>query len=173
MKFRIALPALVTLLPLMSLFAAEANNPEALQERIIAHARTVAAEDYAYTRTVRSESIERDKTEERVMVERWDPTRPLEQRWTLISINAQPPTPEQLTSYRKEVPKRRQAHYGRVAGYFAKPATTSVDARGRTISRFAARRNRGARVFRRRRPRPLTPRPFSARYPIGSTQLEI
>lgn len=139
-KFRFLLHASITLLPLTSSLTAEANNPaaDALKERIIAHARTVTAEDYAYTRTVRTESIERDKTEERVMVERWDPAKPIEQRWTLISINGQPPDADQLKNYRKEVPKRRQASYGRVAGYFAKPATSAIDARGRTSFRFAA-----------------------------------
>jgi len=130
----------VTLLPLTSSLAAEVGNvnADALKGRIIAHARTVTAEDFVYTRTVQTESIEREKKEKRVMVERWDPAKPLEQRWTLISIDGQSPNPDQLKSYRKELPKRRQAYYGRVAGYFAKPVTSTVDARGRTIFRLAS-----------------------------------
>ena len=140
MRFRFIVSALVTLIPPTFLFAAEANSTdaEALKERIIAHARTVTAEDFAYTRTVRMESTEGDKKEEHVVVERWDPAKPLEQRWTLISFDGRPPEAEQLKDYRKELPKRRQAYYGRVAGYFAKPATSVVDARGRTIFRFAS-----------------------------------
>ena len=82
MKFRFVLPALVTFLPFASFLAADANNSDttALKERIIAHARTVTAEDYAYTRTVRAETTEGDKKEESVIVDRWDPARPLEQR---------------------------------------------------------------------------------------------
>ena len=140
MKLRFVLPGLVALLPLASSLAAETNSPDAdaLKERIIAHARTVTAEDYAYTRTVRVETTEGDKKEESVIVDRWDPAKPLDQRWTLISIDGKPPTADQLKDFRKAVPKRRLAYYGRVAGYFAKPATNAADPRGRTIFRFAS-----------------------------------
>lgn len=132
--------ASITCLLLSTSLAAEATNPdaEALKERIVAHARTVTPEDHAYTRTVRTESTEKDKTEERVVIERWDPSKPAEQRWTLISIDGKPPTDDQLKNYRKDLPKRRAAYYGRVAGYFAKPATSSVDPQGRTTFRFAS-----------------------------------
>lgn len=140
MKFRLLLLTLVASLPLASSLAAEANSPDAdaLKERILAHARTVMAEDYAYTRTVRAETVEGDKKEESVIVDRWDPAKPVEQRWTLISIDGQPPTADQLKDFRKAVQKRRLAYYGRVAGYFAKPATSATDPRGRTIFRFAS-----------------------------------
>ena len=138
MKLRFLLPSLIASLPLASSLAAEPNSSDAdaLKERIIAHARTVTAEDYAYTRTVRVETTEGDKKEESVIVDRWDPAKPLDQRWTMISIDGKPPTADQLKEFRKAVQKRRLAYYGRVAGYFAKPATSAVDARGRTIFRF-------------------------------------
>ena len=140
MKFRFFFPALIVFFPLVSSVTAETAAPDAdaLKERIIAHARTVTPEDYAYTRTVRTESTEGDKKEQRVVLEKWDPAKPLDQRWTLVSINEKPPTADQLKEYRKVLPKRRQAYYGRVAGYFGKPATSAVDARGRTIFRFAS-----------------------------------
>ncbi len=128
-------------LALTTCLAAEPSTPaatEKLVEQLVAHARTVAAEDHAYTRTVRTETIEKEKTEERIVVERYDPTKPSDQRWTLSSINGQPPTAEQLQSYRKDLPKRRQTFYGRVAGYFAKPATSQVDEKGRTILSLAS-----------------------------------
>lgn len=58
MKFRFFVPALVALFPFAASPAAEPANPgaDALQERIIAHARTVTAEDYASTRTVWTEA---------------------------------------------------------------------------------------------------------------------
>lgn len=140
MKRCIFLLALFFFLPLASSLAAEPINPgaDALKERIIAHARTVTAEDYAYTRTVRTEATEGEKKEESVLVDRWDPAKPLDQRWTLISIDGKPPDAEELKLFRKALLKRRQAYYGRVAGYFAKPATSALDARGRTIFRFAS-----------------------------------
>jgi hypothetical protein len=130
--------ALLASLPLTSSLAAEASNADALKERIITHARTVTPEDYAYTRTIRTESTEGNKKEERVVVDRWDPSKPQDQRWTLVSINGQPPTADQLKTYGKETPKRRPAYYGRVAEYFAKPATSATDARGRPVFRLAS-----------------------------------
>lgn len=139
-KRRFFFLALVASLSPAPSFAADTDNSsaDALKERIIAHARTVTAEDYAYTRTVRVESLESDKKEESVLIDRWDPTKPLEQRWTLISIDGKPPTADQLKDFRKAVPKRRLPYYGRVAGYFAKPTTNSVDAKGRTLFHFAS-----------------------------------
>ena len=140
MNLRFVLPVLVASLPLASSLVGETNSPDAdaLKERIIAHARTVTAEDYAYTRTVRTEAIEGEKKEVSVIVDRWDPAKPLDQRWTFVSIDGKPPDADQLKMFRKALRTRRQAYYGRVAGYFAKPATSSVDARGRTIFRFAS-----------------------------------
>ncbi|HEV2842559.1 MAG TPA: hypothetical protein VGW39_14645 [Chthoniobacterales bacterium] len=140
MKRRFFLPALLSLLPLVPLLPAQTAAPDAdaLKERIVEHARTVTAEDYAYTRTVRTEGVEGDKKEQGVLVDRWDPAKPLDQRWTLISIDGKPPDADQLKLFRKALARRRQAYYGRVAGYFAKPATSAVDANGRTIFRFAS-----------------------------------
>ena len=139
MKSRFFLHALVSLLPISHALAAETNpGSDALKERIIAHARTVTPDDYAYTRTIRTESTEGNKKEERVVIDRWDPTKPQDQRWALVSINGQPPTTDQLKNYAKETPKRRPAHYGRVAEYFGKPATSATDARGRPIFRLGS-----------------------------------
>ncbi|HEX8490340.1 MAG TPA: hypothetical protein VF626_04945, partial [Chthoniobacterales bacterium] len=138
MKSRFFSIALFASLPLATSIAAEANNPDALKERIVAHARTVTPEDYAYTRTIRTESTEGNENEERVVVDRWDPTKPQDQRWTLVSINGQPPTADQLKTYAKETPKRRPAHYGRVAEYFGKTATSATDAKGRSIFRLGS-----------------------------------
>ena len=141
MKFRFLLFPFVASLPLAASLAVEANNKpdaDALKERIIAHARTVTPDDYAYTRIIRTESTEGNKKEERVVVDRWDPAKPQDQRWTLVSINGQPPSDEQLKNYSKETPKRRAVHYGRVAEYFGKPATSATDPRGRPVFRLAS-----------------------------------
>ena len=72
------------------------------------------------------------------MVERFDPRKPADQRWTLMSVDGRAPNADELKSHRKEAPKRRVPHYGRVANYFGAPAAASVDARGRTVFRFNA-----------------------------------
>ena len=109
---------------------------EALKRRVLEHARTVTAEDYSFTRTVRSTRVEGEKTTERVEVERFDPRDT--QRWTLVSIDGRAPTAEELQKHAKSSPKRRVAHYGRVADYFATPAEATTDAQGRTVFRFSS-----------------------------------
>ena len=110
---------------------------EDLKRRILEHARSVTVDDYSYTRTVRTTQVEGETTKESVVVERWDPANTA-QRWTLISIDGRPPNAEELKKHAKSSPKRRTAHYGRVANYFATPATVSTDPRGRTVFRFAS-----------------------------------
>lgn len=106
-----------------------------LQRRIADHAKTVSVDDYTFTRTARTEQIEGDKKTERVVVERFDPAHP--QRWTLVSVDGRPPNAEELKKLAKDGPKRRTAHYGRVAAYFGAPASATTDARGRTVFHFA------------------------------------
>ncbi len=118
MKFRLLSLALFASLPLAPCLAAEASNADALKERLIAHARTVTPEDYAYTRTIRTESTEGNKKEERVIIDRWDPAKPQDQRWTLVSINGQPPNADQLKNYAKESPKRRRGSLRTRRGIF-------------------------------------------------------
>ncbi|MEO5720823.1 MAG: hypothetical protein ABIR71_05045 [Chthoniobacterales bacterium] len=138
MKFGPSL--LVACLALPSLLGAETTAPDsnALRDRIVAHAKTVGPDDYAYTRTVRSEQVSSDKSKTNVIVERWDPTKTGAARWTLVSVDGRVATAEESKDYAKGLPKRRQTHYGRVAGYFEKPFTTTLDARGRTVLSFAA-----------------------------------
>ena len=117
---------------------ADAADPSAdtLQRRIAEHARTVSAEDFSFTRTARTETIQGSKTEQRTMVERWDPTKPAAQRWTLITIDGRAPNADELKQHAQEAPKRRVANYGRIADYLGSGATAATDARGRTVFRF-------------------------------------
>jgi len=118
---------------------AQQNNDE-LKRRVLKHAQSVSADDYAFTRTVRSDETSLGgKTEKKVRVEKFDPTKPAEERWTLVSVDGAPPSADVLNRFRKEAAKRRVVPgYHRVAGYFAAPATATTDARGRTMFRFAA-----------------------------------
>ena len=113
------------------------ENAEALKQRVIALARTVGAEDYAFTRTARVEQIAGEKKQTRATVERYDPRKPADQRWNIVSVDGRAPTTDELKNHRKESPKRRVAHYGRVANYFGAESTTTAGQSGRTIFRFA------------------------------------
>jgi hypothetical protein len=124
-------------LALCGVRSADAADPaaDALKQRVLEHARTVSVDDYMFTRTARTEQVEGDKKTERVVVERFDPAHP--QRWTLISVDGRAPNADELKKLAKDAPKRRTAHYGRIAAYFGAPASATTDPRGRTVFHFA------------------------------------
>jgi len=114
------------------------NKPDDLKHRILAQAQSIGADDYAFTRTVRSEPTAAGKTETTITVDKYDPTKSGEARWTLVSVDGAPPPADALSKYRKESAKRRVPGYHRLANYFAGPVTTTTDPRGRTVFRFAS-----------------------------------
>ena len=114
------------------------QNTDALKQRILAQAQSLSPDDYAFTRTIRSETNSKGKTEKKVTVEKFDPTKPADARWTLVSIDGAPPSAEQLKSYQKEAAKRRVVPgYHRLAAYFGSPATVA-EFGGKTVFRFAS-----------------------------------
>src|SRR5262245_35458778 len=119
-----------------SVFAQSAASE--LQQRVLAQAKSMSPDDYAFTRTVRSDSTYGGKDEHRVTVEQYDPARPPERRWTLVSVDGAPPSEEELKRYSAASPTRRVPGYYRLAGYFGTGATVSTDPRGRTVLHFGA-----------------------------------
>lgn len=114
------------------------QNDDALKQRILAQAQSVSADDYAFTRTVRTEGTMPGKTEHSVNVEKYDPTKPLDARWTLVSVNGAAPSAEVMDKFRKDAPKRRVPGYHRLANYVGSAATASKDAQGRMILRYSS-----------------------------------
>jgi heat shock protein HslJ len=116
--------------------AASAADADALQQQIIAQSRSVSPDDYTFTRTIRTEQIQGDKTEVRTVVDRYDPAKPAAQRWTLVSLDGRPPTADEQKTFATESAKRRVSSYARVATYFGSSATKAADAQGRPVFRF-------------------------------------
>jgi heat shock protein HslJ len=123
---------------LCSITTTNAADTGALQQQIIAQSRSISPNDYAFTRTVRSEQIQGEKTQVRTVVDRYDPAKPQGQRWTLVSVDGRPPTSDEQKSFAKESPKRRVSSYARVANYFGAGATAATDAQGRTVFKFSS-----------------------------------
>ena len=122
---------------LASLFMAHGQDkPDALKQRIVAQAQSVGPDQYAFTRTIRSEPTANGKTETTTTVDKYDPAKRGDARWTLLSLNGAPPSADALSKYRRESAKRRVPGYYRLANYFAGPVTTATDSRGRTVFRF-------------------------------------
>lgn len=123
------------------------QNPDELKRRVLAQAQSASPDDYAFTRTVKSEQTSNGKTEQHVSVDRFDPAKLGEARWTLLSVDGAPPSADALTKYGKESAKRRVPGYYRLAKYFATAATTSTDSRGRTVFHFNSLPKDSAIVF--------------------------
>ena len=68
------------------------HNQDELKQRVLAQAQSVSPDDYAFTRTVRSEQTSNGKTEQKVTVEKFDPTKPADARWTLVSVDGAAPS---------------------------------------------------------------------------------
>ena len=113
------------------------NKPDELKQRILSQAQGIGADDYAFTRTIKSDGTSNGKTEQHVNVDKFDPTKSGDARWTLVSRDGAPPSADVLSQYKKDAPKRRVPGYYRLANYFGSPATASTDSRGRTVFHFS------------------------------------
>ncbi|MEO8043410.1 MAG: hypothetical protein ABI674_00770 [Spartobacteria bacterium] len=143
-------PLIIIALLALGAVASAAAQPNAAEfkQRVLAQARGMSADDFAFTRTVRTEQTSNGKTEKRVAIEKFDPSKPADARWTLVSVNGAPPSADELNDFRKDVAKRTIVPgYHWLAGYFGTPATTSTDARGRTVFRFTALPNETVKVM--------------------------
>ena len=131
----------LTIIALLSVMAAAPSfarqNDDELKQRILAQAQSVSADDYAFTRTIRSEASWNSKIFKKVTVENFDPTKPVAARWTLVSVDGAPASAAELRKYRTKAAKRRVVPgYHRVANYFGAPATVSTQTGGKTVFRF-------------------------------------
>jgi hypothetical protein len=112
------------------------TKPDDLKQRILAQAQSIGPDDYAFTRSIRSEQVSNGKSEQHVNIDKYDPTKSGDTRWTLVSMDGAPPSADALSRYKKETPKRRVPGYYRLAKYFGTAATVSTDAKGRTVFHF-------------------------------------
>jgi hypothetical protein len=130
----------ITLIILLSfcwaLTALAQNKSDELKQRILAQAQSIGPDDYAFTRTAHSDQTQNGKAEKHVRVDKFDPAKPTEARWTLVSVDGAPPLTDVLTKFKTDSPKWRVPGYYRIAGYFGMPATASTDSRGRTVFHF-------------------------------------
>jgi hypothetical protein len=134
---KIGIVAVTALLASISISHAE-DKSEELKRRILAQAQSSGPDDYAFTRTSRTEQISSGKTETRTVVDKYDPSKSGDARWTLVSVDGAPPSADVLNKYKKESPKRRVPGYYRLAKYIGTNATASTDSRGRTVFHFGS-----------------------------------
>src|SRR6266404_2203698 len=69
--------ALIAALCLGSVSAELAQqNQDELKQRILAQAQSIGPDDYAFTRTIRSEGVSNGRPEQHVTIDKFDPTKP-------------------------------------------------------------------------------------------------
>src|SRR6266480_3554378 len=112
------------------------NKSDELKQRILTQAQGLGSDDYSFTRTVKSEQTSNGKTEQHVNVDKFDPSKSGDARWTLASVDGAPPSADALARYKKDSPKRRVPGYYRLARYFGSASSVSTDSRGRTVFHF-------------------------------------
>jgi hypothetical protein len=112
------------------------GKPDDVKQRILAQAQSLGPDDYAFTRTIKSEAVSNGKTEQHVNVDKYDPTKSGDARWILVSVDGAAPSADALTKYQKESAKRRVPGYYRLAKYIGTTATTTTDPKGRTVFHF-------------------------------------
>ena len=109
-----------------------------LKQRLLTQAQNSGPDDYAFTRTSRSEQTSNGKTETHTTVDKYDPSKSGDARWTLVSMDGAAPSADALAKYNKETPTRRVPGYYRLAKYLGTSATNSTDGRGRTVFHFGS-----------------------------------
>ena len=90
---------------------------DALQQQVLAVAKSVAPGDFALTQTVRSE---RTGTPVREDAHRYDPRRG---GWVALRIDGKPPTAKQAAAAPRAMTKLKVPSYARIAEWFSGPAT--------------------------------------------------
>ncbi len=115
------------------LCAPVAARADTLQQQVLAAARTVGPNDFAFTETTRAERAGKPAN---TSVARYDPRLPA--KWTLLSVDGKPPTARQSASSIKFRAKAKVATYGRIAEWFGAPATRVATTPTHATYRFAA-----------------------------------
>ena len=119
-------------LAVLALAVPAAADP--LLDRLVAEARTVGPDDFAWTRTSKAEQRGGGEAKTRISIERYDPSRPAGKRWTLVSVDGKAPTADEARDYAKAMADAMVPSYGRVAGYFGAGAQRAAIG-GRTVFR--------------------------------------
>lgn len=110
-----------------------AAHADALQGQLLAAAKAVSRDAYAFRHTI---AIERSGAPRKVIVESFDPRRAAADRWTLVSIDGRAPTAKEIAQARK-VKRQPTASYADLADWIGAPATRIATTPGSVTYRFA------------------------------------
>lgn len=102
-------------------FAAAEARADELQTKVLQAIRASKPDAYSFQRTM---AFERTGSARKVLMERYDPRRPLDQRWSLISVDGHPPSSKEVEQSRKSRKGPTPSYY-ELAEWFGAPAVRS------------------------------------------------
>jgi hypothetical protein len=108
---------------------------DALQQQVLAGAKAVTSEDFAFTQTIR---MERSGEAAKEFVVRYDPKRPKASRWTLIKAEGRAPTKKEIAGLTKQTNAAPVPSYSEIAKWFGAPAMRIAATKDSVTYRFAA-----------------------------------
>lgn len=108
---------------------------DALQQQVLAGAKAVSGEDFAFTQTINSQ---RSGEAAKEYVVRYDPKMAKGSRWTLIKAEGRAPTPKESAGLTKRANAGPVPSYGEIAKWFGGPAARSASGNDRVTYHFAS-----------------------------------
>ena len=107
-------------------------HADALQQQVLAAAKSVGPDDFALTQTTRAE---RTGTPAKDIVQRYDPRR--SPHWSLLRVDGRAPTAKEIADSAKNSTKARAPSYSRIAEWFGAPATRTAQTATSVTYHFA------------------------------------
>jgi hypothetical protein len=119
---------------LVALMASGVARADALQQQVLAAAKTVTSRDFAFTQTVHAQ---RTGKPARDIVQRYDPRRGAA-AWALLKVDGRAPTAKESADSAKNSGRAQVPSYSRIAEWFGAPATRVATAPDSVTYRFAS-----------------------------------
>lgn len=126
--------AMVPVIGALTLMLPAAALADPVQDQVVAGAKAVSPTGYAFTQTTR---VERSGSAAKTFVSRYDPARPVGQRWSLVSIDGKPPSAKEAAEAAKATRTQDVPSYAEIAKYFGGAATRIAQAPTSATYRFA------------------------------------
>lgn len=118
----------------IALMASTTAYADALQQQVLAGAKSVTTRDFAFTQTLQAQ---RTGKPARNIVQRYDPRRGTA-AWSLIKIDGRAPTAKENADAAKNFAKAQVPSYSRISEWFGAPATRVATTATSATYRFAS-----------------------------------
>jgi hypothetical protein len=119
---------------LMALASPVTAHADALQQQVLAAAKTVTPRDFAFTQTLHAQRTGKPAND---VVQRYDPRRGAT-AWTLVKVDGRAPTAKESADAAKRFSKAQVPSYARIAEWFGAPATRIATTPTSVTYRFAS-----------------------------------